>query len=152
LEKELIENQQKIEKAQLQTSDRNQDSLPVYKLATPVPENWIPFIPVNSTPYFNPEYNWDNPVVTIRFRRGRMLLNRDDEEPIPITAKSRLLSLDHEALLWLNEESVTKAGIGVQVTRQMVRGVDGERYVWLGKKVVVGRGEGRSGLKFDVFV
>jgi hypothetical protein len=38
------------------------------------------------------------------------------------------------------------------LTRQRVRGADGKTYIWLGRKVLAGRGEGSSGLTFDQLV
>ena len=54
-----------------------------------------------------------------------------------------------DPLLWLEEASVPRSGVRVQLTNQRVRWVDGKTYVWLGRKVLTGRGEGKSGLRFD---
>jgi len=69
-----------------------------------------------------------------------------------ISSMSRLLTLDEEALLRLDEEAVPRAGLRVQLTKQRVRWVDGSTDVWLGRKVLTGRGEGSSGLKFDACI
>jgi hypothetical protein len=45
---------------------------------------------------------------------------------------------------------VPRAGLRMQLTAQRVRWVDGKTYVWLGRKVLTGQGEGSSGLSFDV--
>jgi hypothetical protein len=122
-----------------------QGATPAYRLATTVPENWIPFLPASAMPFFG----LTTPI--IRLRRAQMLRNSVDEDPSPIPAMSRLLSLDEpEPLLWLEETAVQRSGTRVQLTAQRARWVDGKTYVWLGRKVLAGRGEGSSGLRFDV--
>jgi hypothetical protein len=151
LEKELKKIDAEMEKLQLQSAEYKQGDIPLYRLMTPVPENWIPFVPVNATPYEKPGYDWNNPVVDIKLRRGRMLRNTDDEEPIPIKAKSQLMSLDHEALLWLNEETISRAGLKVQLVKKIIRDSNGKSHLWVGKKVLYGSAGSSSGLEFDVF-
>ena len=48
------------------------------------------------------------------------------------------------------EFSVPRSGVKVQLTGQRMRWNDGKTYVWLGGKVTAGRGEGSSGLRFDL--
>jgi hypothetical protein len=79
-----------------------------------------------------------------------MLRNTDAEAPESIPAMSRLLDLEEDPLLWLEETTVPRSGVRVQLTGQRVRWTDGKTYVWRGRKVLTGRGEGNSGLKFDV--
>ena len=116
---------------------------PRYRLATTVPENWIPFITTNAQVFFGLNNK------SIRLRRAQMLRNTDDEEPLPIPAMSRILDLSADPLLWLEEATVSRSGLRVQLAAQRVRWVDGKTYVWLGRKVTTGRGEGSSGLRFD---
>lgn len=113
---------------------------PRYRLATTVPENWFPFTPANAQAFSR----------SIRLRRAQMLRNADDEDPRSIPAMSRLLDLAEDPLLELEEVTVPRSGLCVQLTGQRVRWVDGKTYVWLGRKVLTGRGEGSSGLRFDV--
>jgi hypothetical protein len=136
----------------------SQGEVPCYRLATTVLENWIPFIPVQRGTL---------PGATkgaVQLRRAKMLRNTDHKRMAEeggtlskfpanddsIAAMSRLLALDEEALIFLNEETVPRAGLRVQLTKQRARWVDGSTHVWLGRKVLVGRGEGSSGLRFDV--
>lgn len=120
-------------------------AIPRFRLATTVPENWIPFEPVQAAGLLG------LPHPSIRLRRARMLRNAADEEPEPIPARTRFLSLEAaDPLLWLEEATVSRAGLHLQLTAQRARWIDGKTYVWLGRKVVVGRGEGASGLRFDV--
>jgi hypothetical protein len=115
------------------------DAIPRYRLATTVPENWFPFIPVQCGKPEDP---------CIRLRVAEMLRNKDDEEPTDIPAMSRLL--EHDPLLWVDEETIPRAGLRVIHTKQRIRWFNGKTYVWLGRKVLTGRGEGSSGLVFDV--
>jgi hypothetical protein len=118
---------------------------PVYRLATTVPENWIPFLPASATPFFGLTTR------SIRLRRAQMLRNTAAEDPAPVPAMTRLLSLSEpEPLIWLEEAAVRRTGTRVLMTAQRTRWVDGKTYVWLGRKVLAGRGEGSSGLRFDV--
>ena len=120
------------------------DGAPQYRLATTVPENWIPFIPTSAQPYFSLGYE------SIRLRRAQMLRNKDDEQPTTITAMTRLLEMKEDPLLWLEESAVSRAGLRVQSTNQRIRWIDGKTYVWSGRKVTAGKGEGSSGLRFDI--
>lgn len=144
-EREGLENdakEKREELARLREGPRQTSSgVPRYRLATTVPENWIPFIPA---PYFVP----NDP--RIRLRRAQMLRNVDDEAPDTIRAMSRLLELADDPLLWLEEATVPRSGVSVQLTAQRVRWIDGKTYVWLGRKMLTGRGEGSSGLMFDL--
>ena len=117
--------------------------IPRYRLATTVPENWIPFTPTNEQRFFDVNYN------AIRLNRAQMLRNTDDEVPRTIPAMSRLLELSEDPLLWLEESAVPRSGLRVQLTKQRIRWVDGKTYVWSGRKVLTGKGEGSSGLRFD---
>lgn len=115
-----------------------QDTIPRYRLASTVPENWFPFVPVQCGPPDEP---------CMRLRIAQMLRNVDDEEPTDIPAMSQLL--EHDPLLWVDEETVLRAGLRVLHTKQRIRWVDGKTYLWLGRKVLTGRGEGASRLRFD---
>jgi hypothetical protein len=119
-------------------------AVPRYRLSTIVPENWIPFVPTNISPTLGLTYK------SIRLRRAQMLRNTEAEDAEPIPAMSRILDLSEDPLLWLEEATVPRSGLRAQLTAQRVRWVDGKTYVWLGRKVTTGRGEGSSGLRFDV--
>ena len=114
-------------------------AIPRYYLATTVPENWFPFVPVQCGTIEDP---------CIRLRVAEMLRNKDDEEPTDIPAMTRLL--EHDPLLWVDEETIPRAGLRVIHTKQRIRWFDGKTYVWLGRKVLTGRGEAKSGLRYDV--
>jgi hypothetical protein len=126
----------------------NSLGLPVYRLASIVPDNWIPFVPVHAgnsrLPGTAPDYK------SIRLRQAQMLRNENDEAPTSISANTIILQPTPESPLeWVNEESVPRAGVKIQLTKQRVRWIDGKTYVWVGRKVTTGKGEGSSGLRFD---
>jgi len=140
--------------------------LPQYRLANTVPDNWIPYVPVNASESQIPTAS----EMSIRLRQAQMLRNVDrlplitSDPGLDLAAEdlfvvksieplSRLLKglSDEQKLEWLNEETVLRSGLKIQFTKQRVRWFDGKTYVWLGRKVLAGRGEGSSGLEFDIF-
>lgn len=121
----------------LKTEERNeanQIALPQFRLASPVPTNWIPYLPFHID-----ESN-------IELRRAVMMRNETNTAPEDIHPLSLLAQKD---LLSIREEAIPRAGVRVQLTRQRVRWTDGRTYIWLGRKVLAGKGEGSSGLTFD---
>ncbi len=122
-------------------SDDNEDEetdqgLPKFKLGTPVPTNWIPYLP------FHINANTAN----IELRRAVMIRNEDDLDVVDVEPLSYLVKED---VLTVREEAIPRAGVRIQLTKQRARGTDGKTYVWLGRKVLADRGEGSSGLRFD---
>ncbi len=114
--------------------EENEDSIPKFRLANSVPSNWIPYLPSHI----------EDDATNIELRRAYMLRNDDslkDIQPLSFLAK--------EDILKIREEAIPKAGVRVQVTNQRIRWTDGKTYVWKGRKVLTGRGEGNSGLRFD---
>jgi hypothetical protein len=116
--------------------EERENTIPQFRLATQVPTNWIPWLP------FHIEESTNN----IELRRAVMMRNETDTEPADIEPISTLARND---LLSIREEAIPRAGVRVQLTRQRVRGADGKTYIWLGRKVLAGKGEGSSGLAFD---
>lgn len=108
----------------------------VYKLATEVPDNWVPLMPVRSKE-------------GLRLRRAKMLkLDRLTE---PTGAVGQILHPNQGALAIFDEEIPRE---GTRVTRhyQLARWQDGSTHLWIGRKKKIGRGEGSSGLKFDTLL
>jgi hypothetical protein len=114
------------------------DALPRYRLSTPVPANWIPFLPV--------ELAGPLGSVISRLKRGA-ILQLDGSQPKPQTALSSLLNIDGPLLL--HDEEVPREGIRVTRHYQMARWIDGSTFAWLAHRKQVGKGEGSSGLRFD---
>jgi hypothetical protein len=109
-----------------------------YRLATAVPDYWIPFRPQRIDPT-KPD---------IRLRRAAALIEEGGEpgfsEPL-----GRILEPERRDLT-LFEEEVPRGG--VRVTRQFeyTRWVDGRTFLWLARRKVAGAGESSSGLRFDL--
>jgi hypothetical protein len=111
----------------------------VYRLMTDVPEHWIPFLPVQ-----------------LRDRRSVALVEAvlprsiDGEEEVVVEPRSSVLQeLRHHAL---HEEEVPRSGVVVRRRWQLGRSADGGRHTWAARSVSTGRGEGASGLEFDIAV
>ena len=117
-------------------SEERKTKFPQFRLATQVPTNWIPYLP----------FHIENSDSNIELRRGVMMRNESSLVPEDINPLSTLAQND---LLTIREEAIPRAGVRVQLTKQRVRGTDGKTYIWSGRKVLAGRGEGSSGLKFD---
>ena len=112
------------------------DARPRFRLASPVPTNWIPYLPFHA----------GTGGADIELRRAMMMRNESAIEPEDIHPISSLARKDVPNI---REEAVPRAGVRLQLTRQRVRWTDGSTCIWLGRKVLTGRGEGSSGLTFD---
>jgi len=117
----------------------SQAAIPVYKLATPVPENWIPLMPVASS-------------TGLKLQRGRVL--KLDGTSTFVVAQGRILNpqpTDAKGFA-IFEEEIPREGIRVTRTYQYARWLDGSSRLWIGRRKRIGRGEGSSGLRFDTLV
>jgi hypothetical protein len=109
-----------------------------YRLMTDVPEHWVPFIPVH---------------VAGSSRKVALLeavLPRPDSLGDLATASPRSSVLQELRGMVLPEEEVPSAGIVVRRRWFLARSADGGRHAWAARSVTTGRGEGASGLRFDV--
>ncbi len=116
--------------------EKRESTVLQFRLATQVPTNWIPYLP----------FHIEDSNTNIELRRAVMMRNEADTEPVDIDPISALARND---LFRIREEAIPRAGVRVQLTRQRVRNADGKTYIWLGRKVLAGKGEGSSGLAFD---
>lgn len=133
------------EEGQGASATEGKQVIPTFHLASRVPANWIPFlaqkIPGNDR--------------AMQLRRAIMLRNQDGMAPTAIPSLSTILNRKNPnnpaegAMDIVREEAVPRAGVKIQLTKQRVRWIDGSTIIWLGRKVVTGRGEATSGLKFD---
>jgi hypothetical protein len=109
------------------------DVLP-YRLRTDPPRHWFPLMPQRAVA--------TDPSMT--FRLGAI------GSP-PARPRGRLLApLSKEPKVPLREDEVPREGARVTRAYQLARWIDGRTYLWLGRRKAVGRGEGSSGLRFDV--
>ncbi|MEP6492958.1 MAG: hypothetical protein ABJF01_09795 [bacterium] len=136
--------------AQQQVSGPPVDAQLIYRLSTSVPENWIPFVPVpaeGSTPGINP---------VIQLQRRVLVRTETDGTRRNIQPRGTLLrsdlnqAPDTEPALRIEEEEVPREGVVVTRSFQFGRWFDGHSFLWVGKRTRPGRGEGSSGLRFDV--
>jgi hypothetical protein len=103
------------------------NNVPFYRLGSTVPDYWIPFLPVsvNTGP--------------LQMRRGRL----------PTAAGGPLGQMLSYPALTIPLEELPQEGVHLERVYRYARGLDGSTYVWIGRRRSTGRGEGRSGLRFD---
>lgn len=115
------------------------DALPRYLLATSVPANWIPLLPVEQDDHGN---------LVSRLRRGAVL-QPDGTKKIHHARSGALNALANELLY---DEEVPREGVHITRRRRMTRWIDGSTWVWTAFRNEVGRGEGSAGLQFDQLI
>jgi hypothetical protein len=101
-----------------------------YQLATVVPDNWIPLVPVRA-----------GAANRIRLRRG--VLGATGAVP-----KGKILA--PAGPLVLEDEEVPRSGARVTRAFQYARWCDGSTHLWIGRRKDPGRGEASSDLQFDL--
>jgi hypothetical protein len=113
------------------------DGVPVYRIASQVPEYWAPLLPVQT----------DLATRAVRLVRGAVLKANGSQQVV--RALGRILNPDGSPPLALYEEEVPREGARVTRNYQLARWLDGSTHLWMGRRKQVGRGEGSSGLRFD---
>ncbi len=113
------------------------DGIPVYRIASQVPDYWTPLLPVQK----------GAATLAVQLVRGAVL-NVDGSLQV-IRSQGRILNPDNKGLLALYEEEVPREGARVSRNYQLTRWHDGSTHLWMGRQKKVGRGEGSSGLRFD---
>jgi hypothetical protein len=106
----------------------------VYKLATEVPDYWVPLVPVKRN-------------TGLRLERAKLLKLDGNEEFIE--AHGSILNSGDTQRLDIFEEEIPREGIRVTRRYQLARWHDGSTHLWIGRRKRVGSGEGSSGLRFD---
>lgn len=109
-----------------------------YRLATSVPDYWIPFVLRVEEPDGQPPARW--------LVRASL---RDEQTGELIQPLGELLER-RSPQLRLYDEVVAREGIQLRRTWQYGRGPDGSTHLWRTRRRDAGRGEGSSGLRFDV--
>jgi hypothetical protein len=106
-----------------------------YVLQTDVPANWIPLVP--------------QPDGT----RGHVLVQAGLSDEQDHTATGRLLGGGaHPHDLVIRGGELPREGLVLRRVPCVARGLDGRYHAWTARRVVIGRGEGRSGLAFDAML
>jgi hypothetical protein len=121
------------------------DAAIVYRLMSPVPDHWVPFVAVPVR---------GGPAGAIELER-RPLLHFRDDGAIDVTHPHGVLlrsAPDADVTadrLRLAEEEVPRDGAVVTRRYQLARTPSGGTAVWIGRRKRTGEGEGWSGLRFD---
>ena len=121
------------------------DAAIVYRLMSPVPDHWVPFVAVPVA---------GAPAGAIELERRPLLHFRDDGTTDLTHPRGVLLrttpgaDVNHDRLR-LAEEEVPRDGAVVTRRYQMARTPSGGTVVWIGRRKRIGEGEGWSGLRFD---
>jgi len=117
-----------------------------YEVMSTVPENWVPFIPVHV----------DGSNREIQLQRAALprVIAGDREAPVKVQPRTSLLreGLDRAPpeTYFVHEEEVPRAGTALSQLYQRTRWTDGRVVVWVRVRRQTGRGEGTSGLGFDL--
>jgi len=117
-----------------------------YMLGNSVSENWIPFIAAHKAGSNR----------QINFQRASMPRIIEIFDPHAIRPRTQLLRLgiteddEQPESYFLNEEEVPRSGVTVKGTYQRTRWYNGKIVTWYGRRKKTGRGEGSSGLRFDL--
>ena len=130
------ESRRKQEEATPDQNPDNDQTTPLpYRLGTSVPDYWIPLLPVMDG-------------TSLKLKRGAIPDFNAGEAPRLIQPMGLVLEPGRELLL--QEEEVPREGARVTRTYQYARWIDGSTHLWIGRRKEPGRGEGSSGLQFDV--
>lgn len=104
-----------------------------YTLEKPVPDNWIPMVPVQT------------PQGALYLRRGIM------ESGSPsVNLQARALVLEPQHPFFVTDRAIPRSGVLVDRYFRYTRSSDGTIFLWLARKSAQGKGSGWSGLRFDI--
>src|SRR5262249_22111833 len=117
--------------------------MPRYLLASQVPRNWIPLLPVQVANPLQP--NTAGQFLS-RLKRGAMLQADGTATTVQSEVGEVLRSV---ANLLLYDEEVPREGVRITRQRRLARWSDGSTWLWTGFRNQIGRGEGASALRFD---
>jgi hypothetical protein len=104
-----------------------------YTLETPVPDNWIPMVPVQT------------PQGALYLRRGIMASGSPS-----VNLQARALILEPQHPFFVVDRAVPRSGVQVDRYFRYTRSSDGTIFVWLARTSGQGKGSGWSGLRFDI--
>ncbi|MFB9237861.1 hypothetical protein ACFFWC_20245 [Plantactinospora siamensis] len=114
-----------------------------YEAMNTIPEHWIPFLPVHVP----------GDTRSVQLQRAALPSSVDGRPIRPHTALLREgLDTAPARPYFINEEEVPATGTVLSLAFRRTRGPDGRVSVWLGARRGTGRGEGSSGLAFDITV
>jgi hypothetical protein len=108
-------------------------TMPQYRLGSDVPDYWIPFIPIKVAG-------------TASGGSSVLSLQRGTLPTSSASAEGRMLQETDQGF---RLEEVPREGVLLQRRYRWARGLHGATYLWIGRQRSIGKGEGRSGLRFD---
>jgi hypothetical protein len=111
----------------------------IYRLNSTVPEHWFPLVPVRPA-------GAQPGVVRLQLRP----IERIDASGSSATEQPVGRFLNASSPMVVEEEEVPRDGLSTTAHWQLTRGGDGRYHLWLSNQSRVGRGEGSSGLIFDI--
>ncbi len=118
------------------SSSMPEDAELVYQLMNNAPPHWIPLVPrVAEVPR------------RLQFQKGQMLKYRNASR-VELPTYGQLLNAEDPLIL--EAEEVPRSGIALTRAYQHTRWIDGTSHVWMTRRKRPGRGEGWSGLRYDV--
>jgi hypothetical protein len=103
------------------------EAAPKYRLGSTVPDYWVPFLP-------------------IVLNNGHLQMQRGI---LPTSSSGPLGRMLAYPQLTMFLEELPREGVHLERRYRHARGSDGSSLVWIGRRRLTGRGEGRSGLRFD---
>jgi hypothetical protein len=115
--------------------------IPRYVLASAVPENWIPLVPV--------QIQHTGAPTELRLQRAALLQPDGSANKINQAHSETLMALTP---LRICDEEVPREGARLTRSRRLSRWVDGSFWVWTAFRRRAGNGEGSSGLQYDQLV
>lgn len=110
-----------------------------YQIQTTVPENWFPLLPVVIDPVQG----------DIALELGAML--KTDTERLQPSGRI-LQPASIKGPYRIQEEEVIRGGVSVRRVICRSRWIDGSTHLWIARLKTAGRGEGSSGLRFDLAI
>jgi hypothetical protein len=112
----------------------------LYRLMTDVPAHWVPFVPAHDEGSLRA-------VVLVE-----AVLPRPDSAGDLQVVEPRSSVLQELRGTPVHEEEVPPDGVVVRRRWSLARSADGGRHVWAARSVQTGRGQGSSGLEFDIAI
>lgn len=113
----------------------------VYRLQTPIPEHWIPLVPVSLRPG------------RISLRKGAMVRSVIEADGTRGPGDGELVLPEGTTLrptpLTFPGEEIPREGIGIRAAPMLARRADGRYVTWAGYRVGTGSGEASSRLAWD---
>ncbi|MFF7026269.1 hypothetical protein ACFY97_35355 [Streptomyces klenkii] len=123
------------------------DAAIVYRLMTPVPEHWLPFVSVPAR---------DLPVQQFATELERRPMVRFlDDHTVEVAHPRGVLLREHPDgdvaadRLRIAEEEVPREGVVITRRYRLARSPGGGTVLWIARSKQIGQGEGSSGLKYD---